>query len=535
MGIGKKLFIIVFIVACVLGVVVFSIQRSIVFNSFIELEEQEAKKDVERCLEAINREAQHLKVLAFDWAYWDDSYNFINDFNDEFLDSNFRGEELQGASNVDLIFFLDIQASVHWYSIPDPDSGTQIMLPPFKIDQWDLDNPLFINNKDYQSFSGLLLTKKGAILVASVNVLHSTGVGESNGTLVIGRFLDEETYEQLAMQTRVDFSAWPVIEGGASSQQSDVLDQLGQQEALSLISEDKKYLTVYGTVDDVYGNTALLIEARVPRNITTHGLSAERTSLVFMTLMAIVLFIILYAFLHKTLVTPLSKLTSHVKGINASEDMTQRLDIQQNDEIGILADEFNHMQIRLEEDHQMRKQMENTLRELATQDSLTEVANRRSFDAVLSREVQRAARRKDSISLIMVDIDHFKQYNDEYGHQSGDEALRMVARTLKEGMSRASDFVARYGGEEFVIILPNTMAREAHLVADILRTGVEALNIPHELSETAPHITISLGVSSQIPSHAYIVDDLLKEADKAMYEAKKQGRNRVISSYTEEN
>lgn len=169
------------------------------------------------------------------------------------------------------------------------------------------------------------------------------------------------------------------------------------------------------------------------------------------------------------------------------------------------------------------------LERMTRTDGLTRVANRRYFDEYLDQEWKRAERAKTSLALVLIDIDHFKLYNDHYGHIDGDHCLQAVAQALASAVARPGDLVARYGGEEFAIILPNT-GEEALIVANRCRETVEKLLLPHAASKTADHITISVGVSYCMPGQAQRrPEDLVKAADKGLYEAKEGGRNRVTS------
>lgn len=166
------------------------------------------------------------------------------------------------------------------------------------------------------------------------------------------------------------------------------------------------------------------------------------------------------------------------------------------------------------------------LQRLSSQDGLTELANRRTFDEFLQKEWTRASRESTCLSLILIDIDHFKTYNDNYGHQGGDSCLRKVAQTLDETVGRPSDLVARYGGEEFVVVMPSTDEEGAVRIAALLRENVAAMAEPHAYSSTADHVTISLGVATVKPTVDMAPERLIHNADEALYEAKEQGRNR---------
>lgn len=167
------------------------------------------------------------------------------------------------------------------------------------------------------------------------------------------------------------------------------------------------------------------------------------------------------------------------------------------------------------------------LRRMAYLDGLTQVANRRRFEQHLEEEWRRMTRQKTPLSIILADIDYFKGFNDLYGHQAGDNCLRLVARTLNHAAKRPGDLVARYGGEEFVVILPNTDLKGAETVAEDIRRAIRDRHISHRSSAIDTILTMSLGVASCIPSSENSAAHLLKQADKALYVAKEGGRDQV--------
>ncbi|QDQ25364.1 PAS domain S-box protein [Chitinimonas arctica] len=167
---------------------------------------------------------------------------------------------------------------------------------------------------------------------------------------------------------------------------------------------------------------------------------------------------------------------------------------------------------------------------MAQQDGLTGVANRRAFDQRFAIEWSRAVRMNHPLALLMIDVDHFKKYNDGYGHQLGDECLRKVAQILQASVPRASDFAARYGGEEFVILLPETEADGGLSVAARIRQGLADATIPHAFSPTHAYLTASVGIAAVIPQPGMAADFLLAAADQALYQAKKAGRDRAVVS-----
>ncbi len=168
------------------------------------------------------------------------------------------------------------------------------------------------------------------------------------------------------------------------------------------------------------------------------------------------------------------------------------------------------------------------LQRLASVDGLTQIANRRHFDTTLEKEWRRMIREKNTLSLVLCDIDFFKYYNDNYGHQEGDKCLQKVAQAINSAIKRPADMVARYGGEEFVAILPNTDSKGAEFIAEQIREKVLKLRISHDHSGAAKHVTLSLGVSTATPNQGVAPETLIETADKALYEAKEQGRNRTV-------
>ncbi len=192
--------------------------------------------------------------------------------------------------------------------------------------------------------------------------------------------------------------------------------------------------------------------------------------------------------------------------------------------------EIDQRKAREHELVQTLKQLETAnqlLQHASATDGLTGVANRRQFDGVLEVEWARASRNRLWLSLILVDIDYFKLYNDTYGHPAGDACLKTVASVLVGSIHRPEDMVARYGGEEFAIMLPGTELAGAAIVADRIRTRVESMEIPHTGSEVIPYVTLSLGVASAVPRKDNTPTALISAADQALYQAKHEGRNRV--------
>ncbi|MES9860471.1 MAG: diguanylate cyclase [Candidatus Thiodiazotropha sp. LLP2] len=209
-------------------------------------------------------------------------------------------------------------------------------------------------------------------------------------------------------------------------------------------------------------------------------------------------------------------------------EMTASPQLEEGKAIGAVV-VFRDITSRLASERALQE-ANNKLEELARIDGLTGIANRRSFDELLQSTWYDHTRSGEEMSLLMVDIDFFKLYNDSYGHQAGDECIKRVTKALVDSLYRPNDRLARYGGEEFVLVLTNTNSHGAMLVAERLCKAVETLRITHQQSTVSDWVTISIGAATTSPSHERMSQELVRQADDALYQAKAEGKNRCILS-----
>jgi diguanylate cyclase (GGDEF)-like protein len=213
-----------------------------------------------------------------------------------------------------------------------------------------------------------------------------------------------------------------------------------------------------------------------------------------------------------------------VTALTTPEDETRALEAGAVD---FITKPFNVAVVRARvRTHLTLKRQSDAMRELTLTDALTGVANRRSFNDAIDNEWRRCGRAQAPLSVIMVDIDHFKRYNDAYGHQAGDACLVQVADAMRSCAGRPPDLLARYGGEEFIILLPQVGAQGAETVAKRILAAVRALAIPHRMSPASETVTVSLGIATALPGEGSCDGDgLVRTADNALYQAKEAGRN----------
>jgi diguanylate cyclase (GGDEF)-like protein len=183
---------------------------------------------------------------------------------------------------------------------------------------------------------------------------------------------------------------------------------------------------------------------------------------------------------------------------------------------------------QLKENHEQIKVLNHNLEQLSKKDSLTGLYNRRYFDEMIRHEWNRGLRSQQEISCILIDIDHFKKYNDHYGHQAGDKCIKTISDLLKKNFRRSGEVVARYGGEEFIIAMADTGEEEARLSTVKLQLALKRLNLEHAASDTDDYVTISAGLAVYIPNKNLSVEDMIRDADEALYQAKEAGRDRLV-------
>jgi len=266
------------------------------------------------------------------------------------------------------------------------------------------------------------------------------------------------------------------------------------------------------------------------------------------------LVMLFYLAFRKHLELPLKELTRQITSIKEKEDNSRLIDVkfEKNNELSSLQVKFNDLlsHIYAQEKEQVRivqnqnkllealvkvrtaalEHANKKLIELSTTDEMTSLANRRNFNETMLREWAYASRNNKPLSLIMLDVDSFKKYNDRYGHLAGDECLKRVAEVIKTNARRTGDLAARYGGEEFILLLPEANEEYAKEVAEHIRKSTEELGIEHELSEFKK-VTVSIGVATLIPDgNTQNIDNFVHLADSALYEAKAGGKNRIVIS-----
>ena len=330
------------------ALVEYGIQRLVLYPSFLELEREEATRNVERAVEALQREVELLGPSASDWARWDDTYRFVDDHNDEYRDANLNAKALESL-RVQLLGIYDLTGSRVWGLSIAPDAEGEIDLGALSGPSLPVSHPLMAGAEDRELRSGIVMTAAGPLLAVAHPVLDSNGEGPARGTVVLGRLLDASAISRIAAQARIDLRVEPPT--GVSEGEAGVDPAGGTTGTLAhtgiRLAEMPEVTVGATTLDDIQGQPALRAEVRTPRAITERGAETLRFASVSLALAGALTVVLILALLGRTVFGPVSRLTRHAVAIGASDDLSARLRLERKDEVGVLAREFDRMVERL--------------------------------------------------------------------------------------------------------------------------------------------------------------------------------------------
>lgn len=308
----------------------------------------------------------------------------------------------------------------------------------------------------------------------------------------------------------------------------------GKSGSIEYIDEGRRILASYVPVNSA--QWGVVVEQSYSH--ATAGIAAIRQNAMLIVVLLALLSAAIGSFMAIGIVHPIKRITEASSRL-AGGDMSVRLLSGPSGELGLLIASFNQMATQLSRRQDELEEMvtqrthelsclNEELERIATIDGLTGLANRRYLDSVLVKEWKRALRDGTVISIMMIDVDFFKAYNDNFGHQVGDDALKSIARGMEQAVFHSTDLVARYGGEEFMFVLPGTDIEGALTVARRLETLIFEANISHPTSKVSDRLTVSIGIASCVPNPVDSLEGFIISSDQALYKAKTQGRNQIV-------
>lgn len=488
------------------------IAKLLVVPALLDKETEFAGSELDRAQRAIDNELAHLSLFTKDWAYWDATYDFIQGREADYLDSNLADGLVFGEDKLRMMVFLHPDGTLYLAAGLSPDDESYHLCYGLEgACHWMapvVDSVQRHARGDFnENHPSWLISAPERSMISMWPVLRSDGSGPSAGWLAMVRVMSDDWLAQLNQSTGLDLSLATVPSLGPH--------RLGPR----LVRLDTETMLARRHLDADPRAHDLELSVRLPRESFRASLDTFRFALYWTVGLLVVVVVVVLVLLECMILAPLRRLAAFAQQARREEDRETPPALRaRGDEIGTLAREFQHLL-----DHQHRQT--SSLVALSQHDPLTGLANRRLFNEHLGKVLEHAARARSWVALVMVDIDHFKAYNDRYGHPAGDRCLMALAECMQRHFDQPGQLVARTGGEEFMIILPGYAQGSGLHAAETLRRAVEALGLPHIDSPIADVVTISLGVALYSPLVPCQASSLIAAADAALYAAKQGGRN----------
>jgi len=340
MSITKKVSLILAAAIGVYATLDYAVQYHVVLPSFVSLERDEARKDMQRCVEAINREAHHLDMLCVDWSAWDDTCQFVQDRNEKYRESNLNKETFK-SNQVNVLLIFDSQRKLVTGLLCQEEMKPLESLGAVR-ELFQVPLETLLDHPDLESCTrGIARTSLGPVLVASRPIITSDHKGPSRGTLIMARLLNENLVKKISEQTCVTLRVWPVRDVELGPAQSDALRHLAGPDARHLVERDDEHLDVYATIAGLTDDSSLLLRAEIPREISAHGQAASRYAMASIAGSGVLVLVLMLSVLHRTIVKPLVSLTRRVGEFSGNWDSFRPLSLRRSDEIGTLASRFD--------------------------------------------------------------------------------------------------------------------------------------------------------------------------------------------------
>lgn len=513
MGIRSKILIAFLLCFGVVGWLSLVLLQQRMQTEFATLERVDLVESMVRVQKVMDASVGSLNSQTRDWAEWTDMYEYAQApaRRQAWALRNLDGQALETA-DLSLVDILDGQGRV---VLAVRTAGAELRVPAEVRKQ-------LVQSMQAAGATprcGLQPLAQALALVCASRITRSDRTGDFLGAVFMGRLVDARRVTQWQEQTGFGMRLLAV---GALPSQVDwwksILPEhrLGGQDMAVQVQAQRNL--VYAPLTDIAGQPAATLEVSVPRELFVRTQALQARVVVQAMVSALCIAVLLAAAVHWLLVHRLRAFKTQLQALASEGAWSRRIRVSGKDELSVLASEVNLM----------LEMIDDQVKDLTAQsmtDTLTGLPNRRAFDMRLALEFGRARRQDHALSLLVVDVDFFKRYNDCYGHPAGDAALRTVAEVLCAACTRAVDLAARMGGEEFSVLLPNTPMEGAVDIALRIERLLASKALPHADSELGGHLTVSIGIAT-IHAHDETAHALVERADRALYAAKAQGRNR---------
>ena len=515
MGIRTKIlltFILCFGLMAALGL--YFLQRSM-DESYSAIERRDIVASMARVEQGFEASAASLRNQTNDWAVWDEMRSYVLHPDKKWAQANLGQDALKPA-NLSMVMILTRNGKVVSVSV-DGDSGQESVIATRYAEYIPL-----VSKSEPEARCGVVRDDANLLQWCWAGIVRSDGSGTPVGTVVMGRTLDAERLKVMRGQVRLPFELKPSTEMPAGLELwRGALEPGTIGSGDFWTSHEPNVYHLYYRVQDLLKRDVGLLTLDVSRNVHEQGVALYGQVRKQLIIGILIMTALLAAALHFLLISRLRRVAAELDDLSARSAWDSSIDVGGQDEIGAVARNVNRLLSLIHSQMEM-------LNTLSRTDPLSGLKNRRAFDESLAGECSRARRTGAPLTLICIDVDQFKRYNDYYGHPAGDAALEAVSSVLAGAIHRPADVVARIGGEEFAIVLPDTGADDARVLAEAIQARLRERALPHAASTVDQHLTLSIGVAGLKTGDTPA--SLIECADTALYAAKEAGRNRVIVS-----
>jgi len=479
-------------------------------QGYLKAEVDMAHQGMGRLLKAIDAQLKTHEVLLNEWANWSELAQYVTQPTSAFAEDNLTQDSIQ-SSHIEWMAILNLRGE-QIYSVSSEANQAETVLS-------GVHGPVLKRAAQHdERVCGLTWQPPQWWVLCRQAIKPSSGVGDGVGLIVTGQKLHPEFARQLHALTGLEFE----LSHTATPSPPDSYSGPPLTTPLGMATPQMQILPqavmVWWPLQDLSGHPAGHVALTWPRNLSEQARSDLTDVLLQMLIFIALLGLALMVMLDKVVITRIQRFTHELRAIRARSAWSERVSADGKDEIHTLQQESNQLL-------QLIEQQLGELQQLADTDSLTGLANRRKFQQSLDRALAIAKRHQRPVSLLVLDVDHFKLYNDHYGHPQGDVALKALAGMIQSLSKRPGDLPARLGGEEFAVLLEDTDLSQALAWAAQLQDRLKTLALVHARSPVADRMTMSMGVATWAPDEHS--SDLYRRADHALYAAKAAGRNQI--------
>lgn len=482
-----------------------ALSRWVIFPALHKEERAVMVQKLEQIERSLQISQQELLAQARDWAIWDDTYEFIQGNYPGYTDTNFS-QQMFEEMRYQVMAFFDAEGEVYFIAGINPATGGYHTCRNFEREcRWVADMVRIMQasiEEDPQQGKSDLYAGSPPLMVASNPILRTDESGPPQGWLFQIRPMDDEWLAIIENYTGLAATLSMVESGNHNDTAITITGNTIQAQ---------RFLPTYPL------NEQVALGTQLSRTSYVASLETFRYMLLWTACLMLLVIALVLLLLERIILQPLRTLTQFTQQVSVDSAVSANL-IKRSDEIGVLARAFQRQ-------FKHQQQLNAELIELSTHDPLTGLPNRRLFDQRLQEVVNIALASGQSLSVMMIDIDHFKLFNDHYGHLEGDVCLQRVAQAMHDVATAHGFFIARTGGEEFSAMLPATSATQAVEKSQALSQAIDQLQHPHQVSPVASYVTVSIGISQLDREGAITPSGLMAAADQALYAAKAAGRH----------